>query len=242
MKKTAIIIGTVTGTVVLLAALLFGLLFLIEKFETTEKTSVSDYLYAFSGAVDDWNRQTTRRYRRESLTGFGEYLYNSELLLFPREAPSGLREYYFYWAPLIDVDAYAIYFSCELSEDRFDAFSEGLNAFSVKTDEGEIRPLYDDAHFDLPAYILQWKNVGEKWEVLEYVMLDADKHTAVFVYTMGELERIEKNSSYTVTPSQPDIIDGDFSIYGDYSFEKYGNSYDGFDSAEYDLSLLDCLK
>ena len=62
--------------------------------------------------------------------------------------------------------------------------------------EKETAPLYDDTHFDFPTYILQWTEVNKKWEVLEYVMLDNQNRTVVFVYTMSELEYIEKNSAY----------------------------------------------
>ena len=60
-------------------------------------------------------------------------------------------------------------------------------------------------------------------------MLDEEKHTVVFVYTMDALEEIEKNSSYTVTPSELDFLTEDFTI------------YDDFESCTYDISFLDYL-
>lgn len=131
---------------------------------------------------------------------------------------------------MIDVDGYAIYFTCQLSEDNYLAFTEGLNNFSIQNGDKSIELLYDDTHFSLPSYILQWSNVGEKWEVLEYIMLDKDHNTAVFVYTMSELEFIEENSTYTVAPQEMNFLAEDFSIYED------------FENSTYDISFLEYLK
>ena len=195
-----------------------------------ERTDISDYQYMYDGIVNDWNKQATPGADRESLLGFGEYLYNSQLIFFPRETPSTLNEFYFHWTPSIDVDGYAIYFSCALSEDNYIAFSDGLKDFKLQNGEKETAPLYDNTHFDLPTYILQWTEVNEKWEVLEYVMLDKQNHTVVFVYTMSELEYIEKNSAYNVTPAEMHFLDENFSI------------YDNFEDSTYDISFLEYLK
>ena len=72
--------------------------------------------------------------------------------------------------------------------------------------------------------------MDQKWEVLEYIMLDEKNHTAVFVYTMGELEYIEEHSTYTVTPSELHFLNEDFSIYED------------FENSTYDISFLEYLK
>ena len=195
-----------------------------------ERTDVSDYQYMYDGIVKDWNKQATPGHERESLLGFGGYLYNSYLLLFPRETPSTLQEYYFHWTPSIDVDGYAIYFTCKLNENNYDNFLDGLKNFKLQNGEKEISPLYDEAHFEFPTYILQWSEVGEKWEVLEYIMLDHENNTAVFVYTMSELDHIEKNSSYKVTPTEMYFLDESFSIYED------------FKNSTYDISFLEYLK
>ena len=193
-----------------------------------ERTDISDYQFMYDGIVKEWNKQSSPD--RDTLLGFGEYLYNSHLLLFPRETPSTLGEYYFHWTPGIDVDSYAIYFSCALSEDNYIAFSDGLKDFKLQNGEKETAPLYDDTHFDFPTYILQWTEVNKKWEVLEYVMLDNQNRTVVFVYTMSELEYIEKNSAYNVTPTEMHFLDENFSI------------YDNFEDSTYDISFLECLK
>ncbi len=195
-----------------------------------ERTDISDYQYMYDGIVKDWNKQATPGYERESLLGFGEYVYNSQLLLFPRETPSTLKEFYFHWMPCIDVDGYAIYFTCELNEDNYTAFFDGLKNFKLQNSQKEIMPIYDEAHFEFPTYILQWTEVGEKWEVLEYVMLDNENNTVVFIYTMSELEYIEENSAYNVTPSEMHFLDENFSI------------YDNFEDSTYDTSFLEYLK
>ena len=117
-----------------------------------------------------------------------------------------------------------------MSEDNYIDFSDGLKDFKLQNGEKETAPLYDDTHFDFPTYILQWTEVNKKWEVLEYVMLDNQNRTVVFVYTMSELEYIEKNSAYNVTPTEMHFLDENFSI------------YDNFEDSTYDISFLECLK
>ncbi|MBP3301435.1 MAG: hypothetical protein J6M34_08045 [Clostridia bacterium] len=193
-----------------------------------ERTEVSDYQFIYDGIVKEWNKQGSPD--RDTLLGFGEYLYNSHLLLFPRETPSTLEEFYFHWTPGFDVDGYAIYFTCNLNEERYTAFSDGLKNFKLQNGGNEIAPRFDDTHFEFPTYILQWTEVGKKWEVLEYVMLDEKNNTAVFVYTMSELDYIEKNSAYNVTPSERNFLDENFSI------------YDNFENSTYDISFLESLE
>ena len=195
-----------------------------------ERTDISDYQYMYDGIVTDWNKHATPGCERETLLGFGEYLYNSQLIFFPREIPSTLNEFYFHWTPLIDVDGYAIYFTCVLDEKNYTAFVDELSNFEVSNDTKTNKLLYDTDHFSYPTYIAQWSEVEEKWEELEYIMLDEAKHTVVFVYTMGELEYIEEHSSYIVTPTELHFLEKDFSIYED------------FDKCTYDISFLEYLK
>lgn len=195
-----------------------------------EKTTITDYQYMYDGIVKDWNKSATPGHERENLFGYGEYLYNSYLLLFPRETPSTLQDFYFHWTQGIDADGYAIYFTCQLGEDDYGAFTEELANFGLQNGDNVTMPLYDDTHFSLPTYILQWSDVGEKWEVLEYIMLDKKHNTAVFVYTMGELDLIEENSTYNITPSEMHFLSEDFSIYED------------FENCTYDISFLEYLK
>ena len=194
-----------------------------------ERTDISDYQYMYDGIVKDWNKQASSGCERESLLGFGEYLYNSHLILFPRENPSTLTEYYFHWTPGIDVDGYAIYFTCKLDENNYAAFVNGLENFEISNSTETKKLLYDTDHFSFPTYIAQWNKVEEKWEVLEYIMLDEANRTVIFVYTMSELDIIEEHSFYNVTPTELHFLEDDFSIYKD------------FDNCTYDVSFLDCL-
>ena len=130
----------------------------------------------------------------------------------------------------MDVDGYAIYFTCELDEVNYTSFVDELEKFEVSNGTESVKLLYNAEDFSLPTYIAQWVEVEKKWEVLEYVMLDEATHTVIFVYTMGELERIEENSSYTVTPTNLHFIEEDLSIYND------------FNNSTYDISFLEYLK
>ncbi|MBR6577508.1 MAG: hypothetical protein IKK74_01045 [Clostridia bacterium] len=201
-----------------------------------ERTDIDDYQYMYDGIFKDWKKHTDTYEGQENLLGFGEYLYNSELILFPRETPSTLKEFYYHWTPMMDVDGYAIYFTCELDANNYSAFTEGLSNFEVQTGTESLKPIYDTEHFSLPTYILQWHEVGKKWEVLEYIMLDEANRTAVFVYTMNELEFIEEHSSYTFTPTEMHFLNGNFSIYNYIETDVY------FENCTYDNSFLEYLK
>ena len=222
----------------LIGILVISLLFTICAC-SKERTDISDYQYMYDGIVKDWNKQAAPDSKRESILGFGAYLYNSELILFPRQTPSTLKEFYFHWTPLIDIDGYAIYFTCELDEEKFVSFTDGLADFEVLTDSEPLKPIYDTERFSLPTYILQWREVGQKHEVLEYIMLDEVNGTVVFVYTMGEIEYIEEHSSYTVTPTEMNFLEGNFSIYN--YIETNVGSYVDFENCTYDNSFLEYL-
>lgn len=211
----------------IIALVLISLIIMTVFSCSSEKKHISDYQYMYKGMVNLWNFHSSPNV--DSLLGFGAYLYNSELILFPRETPSTLQEYYFHWSAGIDYDDYAIYFSCKLSESNYDAFSSGLENFELTDGEKTVKPIYDTEHFSLPTYVLQWKNQGKKCEVLEYVMMDDENHTVVFVYTMWELELIEKNSDYDVIPNDMSFLSENFSI------------YENYDNLTFDISFLEYL-
>lgn len=214
--------------------------------KTETRIGPTHYQYTYT-MIEEWNKSATRD--RKDIFGYGEYLYNSHMLLFPRETPSTLKEYYFYWMQSIDVDYYGIYFTCKMTELEYAGFTEGIERFVMTTADGTICPIYDMEHFEYPTYILQWLDEGGKFEVLEYVMLDEANHTAVFVYTMGALEEIEENSAYAVTPKTMDVLseeqqgmDFSFDLPDIQQFFSGFSVYDGFDTATYDLSFLNHLK
>ncbi len=209
------------------------------------KKGVEHYQYMYD-VVEDWNKHSDPN--REDLFGFGEYLYNSYLLLFPRETPSTLTDFYFYWCAGIDVDDYAAYFTCQLTEEKFDSFVEGLDNFTITTEAGSTKLLYDEENFQYPAYITQWMNYGEKWETLEYVLLDDAQNTVVFVYTMLSLEQIQLHANYNVLPKTANVIAADKEnldegiIYHSKGFTVYNHVYGGLEGVTYDISFLEYLK
>ena len=193
------------------------------------KIGVDNYQYMYD-VIDDWNKQATPGNEREDLFGYGEYLYNSYLILFPRETPSTLTDFYFEWMPSIDVDGYAAYFTCQLTDENYLFFVDGLNNVTFSSKEKETKLLFNDSNFETDAYIIQWLKPSEKWEVLEYILLDDENNTVIFVYTMGMLNVINDYSNYNIMPK--DEFDEDivgFSI------------YDDFENATYNIEFLDYL-
>ncbi|MBQ7848223.1 MAG: hypothetical protein IJ343_00670 [Clostridia bacterium] len=234
----------VTMMKLLLGATLVGLMMLLATKE--ERIGPEHYQYTYN-VVEDWNRETLgSKYERENLFGYGKYLYNSHLLLFPRETPSTLDEYYFCWESMgFDVDGFAVYFTCRLDEAAWQGFTQGLADFVVTTPADRMKPLYDTEHFDYPAYILQWLDVGEKWQVLEYILLDEAKHTAVFVYcTIGMEDVVEDHSTYRVTPDTWEILPKGVTVKQmppNYRYKDGFSIYGDFENAVYDLSFLEYL-
>ena len=115
---------------------------------TDARIGPENYQYTYT-MIEDWNKRTWND--RENIFGYGEYLYNSHMLLFPRETPSTLEEYYFYWSQSIDVDYYGVYFTCQLTESDYTGCSEGLEHLVLTTEQGTITPTYDTEHFATTA-------------------------------------------------------------------------------------------
>ena len=195
--------------------------------KTKEGTDNYQYMY---DVIDDWTKHAAKGSERENLFGYGEYLYNSYLILFPRETPSTLNDFYFKWTPLIDVDSFASYFTCQLTDEKYSLFVDGLNNVTFKSQEKETKLLFNDDNFDYDAYIIQWIKPDEKWEVLEYILLDEENNTVIFVYTMGLLDLINDYSKYNIMPKDK------------FNEEIVGFSiYDDFENASYDISFLQYL-
>lgn len=236
------------GMVVLMLASIVLLPLVLLSFQDEVRVGPEHYQYTYE-VVHEWRKELTKEAQDKELLDYDSYAYNSYLLLFPRETPSMLDEYYFEWNPGgFDVDRFAVYFTCKLTEENYEGFARGLADFDITTEKGTTKLLYDDEHFAYPAYIVQWMDVGHKWEVMEYIMLDEENHTAVFVFnTLGMTDEIEENSIYTIMPSTMDILseeekrpnpDMPFVYDTREGFSIYAN----FDTATYDLSFLDYLK
>lgn len=247
MKRGLKILGGAFLALILLALLSFPLNIVgwLSGWFNETRIGPEHYQYTY-GVYKDWAPHMDKRAREQGLFGYGEYRYQSHLLLFPRETPSTLQEYYFHWSPSIDVDGFACYFTCGLTEENYAGFAQGLADFVLTSPMGEFRPLCDDEHFEYPAYILQWMEPGKKWQVLEYILLDEANHTAVFVYcTIGMEDDVEAHSAYSITPTtwdilpdgvmSPDLLPPGYRHYGGFSI------YGDFENAAYDLSFLEYL-
>lgn len=182
----------------------------------------------------------------ENEIGYGEYKYNSYLLLFPRSQPTTINEFYYMKSPGLDVNFYSIYFSCTLEKSKYDSFVNGLDSLIIEyIDQGKSLLVNTD-NFNYKAYIIQWCEPGEKWEVLEYILLDDLNNTIMFVYTMGGLDDIIKHTSYDVAPKNMFFLNDsnyvDYSIYRtSYDYKNHINPVIEFDEATYDISFLDYL-
>ncbi len=167
------VLGSIVAGLVLMCLLITFMILLPFLKPPKEKTDIKDYSYMYN-MIDDWNRTVSPDSRRDSILGFGAYLYNSHLVLFPRESPDTLQEFYYCWDQGMDVDEYAIYFTCTLTEEDYEGFVAGLENFTitahvpVETEadtqagtatatvvETVYTPLRDTEHFPYPAYILQ---------------------------------------------------------------------------------------
>ena len=200
--------------------------------------------------IKDWNRASS--HDREDLYGYGEYLYQSYLLLFPRETPSTLTDYSFLWDKGMDVDTYNVYFTCKLSEDSYRSFIEGLDSFSITKDGETHYLLKNEEAFSYPAYIIQWVAPGHKNEALEYILLDDENQTVIFVYfAFTEKAFLDKKAAYDIMPKVDlkEVVDA--SLYNvetvdlggmEWWMEGYSVYFpNNMENAVYDLSFLDLL-
>ncbi len=119
----------------LLSALLFALC--LSGCAVT-KTNTSDYAFMYDEMLNLSNFYNEPDF--DDLFGYGQYCYNSHLVLFPREAPSTLTDYYFYWGCGIDVDNFNIFFTCTLTAENYECFRSGLEGFTITNGEKELLP------------------------------------------------------------------------------------------------------
>lgn len=202
---------------------------------TNSRHGVDNYSYMYD-VSEDWSSRHSET--RENLFGYGERLYNSHLILFPRRAPSSLSDFYFEWKPGAKIDSFAAYFTCTLSLTDYGAFVTALDSFEVMTEAGAIKPLVDEKNFFGKAYILQWMDRGNDGPVREYIILDDENQTVVFAYTVAMTDELEENSGYTLNPGADVLSDH----YPDNPSSYLGFSiYSGFESADYSVDFLEYL-
>ena len=185
---------------------------------TKEKTKISDYQYIFD-IVKDLDKASIYKETEETVFNYGEYCYNSFLLLVPRETPSTLISFYFRWQQGIDLDDLGFSFECKLEKDSFDNYVNGLDSFSITTGDDINKCLKIEDKFDHPVYIIQWLIPSEKWKVFEYIMVDSQNATVVYVYSILDcFKHVKDNTKYNIAPN----VDKSLVL------EGYGNVEDGF--------------
>ena len=227
----------------LISITVFAMIACILFYGCSVKSTGTDQYDRMYDVVNEWNKQSVNQ--RKDLFGYGEYLYNSYLLLFPRKTPASLTDFHFEWAASMDVDTYSAYFTCQPESKAYDEFIRHLDSFTVSKG-GETHTLIkDEEHFDYPAYIIQWLSPGQKWETLEYILADSAKHTLVFVYvTIGGLKLAQEYSSYDIMPNVPlaDVVDKSCAnMVDNFWAEGFSVYFMDIDDAEYDVSFLDLL-
>jgi len=232
-------VATVTSpTSVVTSFIIFFIVAIIVDTQPIIKNRVEDYQFIFDIA-------NTFKWGEKDIIGFGEYKYNSYLLLVPRKTPSTLKKFYYRWSGGMDVDNYGFYFECKLEQEKFDNFIDGLENFTIKVGDTTKKLVKTNDVFDYPTYVVQWNNVGPKWQVFEYIMLDEAENKVIYAFSMSTgYDQIIKNASYNIAPKRG--ISGvpggmnHFSIYRDEEETKYEKYYQ-LDEMIYDISFLNSL-
>lgn len=234
--RIPMLVSTVTSPISVAGFfIVFFIVAIIIDSQPTIKNRVEDYQFIFD-IVD------TFKTGERDIISFGEYKYNSYLLLVPRETPSTLEKFYYRWVSGFDVDDYGFYFECKLEQDKFDNYVDGLANFSVRVGNTTKKLVKTEDVFDYPTYVVQWWNVGPKWQVFEYIMLDEVENKVVYAFSMSTgYDQIVKNASYNISPHNgvdivPHKMDG-FSIYRNPENDKVYK----LDEMVYDISFLDNL-
>jgi len=163
-------------------------------------SDVQDYHMIYDN-VDNANKTFTKAGQKKTLLGWGEYMYCSFMLLFPREAPENLLNFEYYWGQSIDYDDYGIYFSYKLDEDKYLDFKNKLSEFSITYKDQVNKPIFLEDTFEYPAYILSWSKDVEENGFCEYIMLDDKNCTVINVYQIFYgLSELQKKADYNIIP------------------------------------------
>ncbi len=238
---TPVIVASIVSpcvTALLVPVLLFTHAFTLLLSPPVVKRSVNDYQYLYYAC-------STFKLVKKDIIGFGEYKYNSYLLLVPRKTPSTLKKFYYRWSGGIDVDDFGFYFECKLEQEKFDNYIAGLENFTIKVGDTTKKLVKTNDVFDYPTYVVQWNNVGPKWQVFEYIMLDEAENKVIYAFSMSTgYDEIIKNASYNIAPKCgiSDVPEGmkRFSIYRDEEEAQYEKYYQ-LDEMIYDISFLNSL-
>ena len=228
----------ITGLMALSSIFVLSLTSCAWPFFTKTKKKISDYQYIFNAAYD-WSKTVTCQ--PNELFSYGEYRYNSYLLLVPRQTPSTLQSFFYRWeSGGFDVDVFGFSFSCKLEKDSFNNYVNGLNTFNVKVEDIEQSLIKIEDKFDYPTYLVQWEPYSSlKWQLLEYIMVDQSSFTVVYVYSFSSgYEELKKNVSYNIAPNV-ELSD----IHNRFSICKNPETYNAYPLKDlvYDNSFIDYL-
>lgn len=217
---------------------------------TKVKTTTSDYQYIFD-IVTDLDKASIHHITEEDVFNYGEYCYNSFLLLVPRETPSTLVSFYYRWQQWMDLDDLGFSFECKLEESAFNNYVSGLDSFYVANGDAVNKCLKIEDKFEYPVYIVQWLIPNEKWKVFEYIMIDSQNNTVVYVYSIsGCFEYVKDNVNYNITPNveQSLVVDGFCNVEDGFSVymkpgtpTEYYHNPPKLSDLSYDTSFLEYL-
>lgn len=163
-------------------------------------SNVEDYSIIYEN-VKNANKTFTKDAQVETLLRWGEYMYCSYLLLFPRESPDGISEFQYYWGQSMDYDDYSIYFSYKLDNEEYQSFKSRISEFTISYKDQNNKPIFAADLFEHPAYIMSWSNDVEGTGFCEYIMLDDKTHTIINVYKMfRSLQEIQETTQHNILP------------------------------------------
>ncbi len=167
--------------------------------------NTTDYNIIYNN-VENVNKTLVKAAQKETLLEFDEYSYCSYMMLFPKEEPQNLGEFYFRWKESIDYDNYSIYFTYTLGEAEYKAFKEALATCTFSYEGYETKPVYTESHFEYPAYILTWTSDSDHGGISEYIMLDDENRCVVNVYRLStSFTSLQEVADYPVLPKESDF-------------------------------------
>ena len=168
----------------------------------------------------------------DTVLGSGGYTYESYLILFPKERPENIEDFYYYVRPGIDYDTHCICFTYTLEKEYFKSVAEEMKNFSVTYNGITNTVIYDETHFDYPAVILAWPNEDfGKCKPAEYILLDYDNCRMINVFKIcAFFSDFDGHTPVNVLPKCIEgIIPKDMVNYCEDAFSIYSFTHDVWD-------------
>ena len=211
--------------IILLTAVPF--IFLIrDEVNIITKNSVDDYSIILEKDKDGKDRFS-----------FENDTYNSLLVMFPREKPEELLEFYYY-CDGGGISDYAICFSYKLEENEYNELLNKAKSYKVTYEGVEHKVIYTEDDFYYKAVIFSWDSTYQ--DIYEYSLFDDNNHVVINVFIKGSsISRVQANCNYNIQPIKTNFIykyiigselngfnDEDL-LFNDYGcFERDYSSYD----------------